>query len=311
MRHPVSAYLVRFAVPILLLVVTLLAPSDQLKAQTNEYCPVTTSEKADPNIYLDYEDKRIHFCCNKCKRDFIADPDAYLANLKDVDAEPTSDKLAHYAEDAEREAAKASVSDDGHNHDHAVSSADSSEGATGSLGQKDHDDTDVDLNHGSGTEPDSDHDHATDHGESISVLGFLGKLHPVAVHFPIALIIMALIFVGTKFVLGSEIFDQMAAVIMYWAAFFAVVAALLGWARASGASFPSALEEYFEWHRLLGLASTGLTVLTALVAYHWRKRDSQRSQLLFRVLLVLNVVAIGVTGHLGATLVFGPNYYGL
>lgn len=311
MRHPVSAYLVRFAVPLLLLVVTFLAPSGQLKAQTNEYCPVTTSEKADPNIYLDYEDKRIHFCCNKCKRDFIADPDEYIVSLRDVDAEPASDKLAHYAEDAEREAAKASVSDDGHNHDHAVSSADSSEGATGSLGQKVHDDTDVDLNHGSGTEPDSDHDHATDHGASISVLGFLGKLHPVAVHFPIALIIMALIFVGTKFVLGSEIFDQMAAVTMYWAAFFAVVAALLGWARASGASFPSALEEYFEWHRLLGLASTVLTVLTALVAYHWRKRDSQRSRLLFRVLLVLNAVAIGVTGHLGATLVFGPNYYGL
>lgn len=311
MRHPICAYLVRFAVPILLLVVTLLAPVGQLKAQTNEYCPVTTSEKADPNIYLDYEDRRIYFCCNKCKRDFIADPDAYLANLKDVDAEPTSDKLAHYAEDAEREAAKASVSDDGHNHDHTTTATDSSAEAGGASGPENHGEADAGSDHDHESESDSAHDHDTDHGESTSLIGFLGKLHPVIVHFPIALVIMALIFVGTRFVLGSEVFDQMAAITMYWAAFFAVVAALLGLARASGASFPSTLEEYFEWHRLLGLASTGLTVLTALLAYHWRKRDSQRSRLLFRVLLVLNVMAIGVTGHLGASLVFGPNYYGL
>jgi len=279
------------------------------QTQTNEFCPVTTSEKADPNIYLDYEGNRIHFCCNKCKRDFISDPDAYLANLEDVVTEPTTDKLAHYALDAERNAAEVTESHDGHDHDHTESNTDSSDMAGGNLSPEDHGDTNVGADHSHGSEPDSDHDHATDHSESKSVLGFLGKLHPVAVHFPIALVIMALIFVGTRFVLGLDVFDQMAAITMYWAAFFAMVAVLLGLARASGASFPSTLEEYFEWHRLLGLASAGLTVITAYIGLVWRKRGSGRAKLLFKSLLVINAILIGITGHLGATLVFGPNYY--
>lgn len=306
--HPVA----RLAILLLLSVVASMLPSGVARAQSNEYCPVTTSETADPNIYLDYEGQRIHFCCNKCKRDFIADPDAYLADLKGVEFVPTSDKLAHYAQDAELQALNGAESGDGHdhNHDHEQSAQDSSGVASGREHTDDHLDSDKGSDHGHESESEAGHDHATGHGDSTSVIGILGKFHPVVVHFPIALVIMALIFAGTRSLLGTEIFDQMAAITVYWAAFFAVIAALLGLARSAGANFPTTLEGYFEWHRLLGLASTGLTVLTAFVAYYWRKGGSQRGRLLFRLLLVVNVIAIGVTGHLGATLVFGPNYYG-
>lgn len=255
------------------------------QSKTNEYCPVTTTEKADPNIYVDYKGQRIHFCCQKCKRDFLDNPDAYLGNLQLSGSDSALDTLTPASQDASINGPGSSVS--------RVGDAD-----------------EVAADHQHESSPESDHDHATDHGERAGVLSFLGKFHPVVVHFPIALVITALIFVGSRLVLGREVFDQMAVIVMYWAAFFAVVAALLGLARGSGASFPSFLQEYFEWHRLVGLISTGLTVLTALAGYYWRRAGTPRSRRLFRSLLVLNVIAIGVTGHLGATLVYGPNYYG-
>jgi len=310
-----SVAMQRYLPRVLLLVVMIMAGLSGLgsktQAQTNEYCPVTTSEKADPNIFLDYQGKRVHFCCNKCKRDFLADPDAYLANLKGLRPEPTSDKLAHYAQDAEREAEEAAQHDDGHDHVHTMPGSDSMGLSDGTVLPEDQSDLEEVATHSHDAESESDHDHATDHGEGTSLIGFLGKFHPVVVHFPIALVFMALIFVGTRFVLGMELFDQMAAVTIYWAAFFAIVAALLGLARSSGANFPTTLEEYFEWHRLLGLVSTGLTAFTAIAAYYWRNKARRGGRSLFVALLILNVIAIGVTGHLGATLVYGPNYYGL
>lgn len=311
MKSLVHRYVTRLPALLVLLAGISLSLGSMVHARMNEYCPVTTTEKADPNIFVDYQGKRIHFCCNKCKRDFLADPEAYLANLQAGESGPTSDSSAHHDEDAEREAAGAAEPKNEHDHDHAASSPDTSYTAAGGLGEEDQGEANAGSGHGPGSESEARHNHATDHGEGTGVIGFLGKFHPVVVHFPIALVFMALIFTLTRLLLGTEIFDQMAAVTIYWAAFFAVVAALLGLARSAGAHFPTILEEYFEWHRFLGLVSTGLTVITALAAYYWRNKAWRRGRAVFIVLLILNVIAIAVTGHLGATLVYGPNYYGL
>jgi uncharacterized membrane protein/YHS domain-containing protein len=285
--------------------------SDQ--APANEYCPVTTSEKADPNIFVDFEGQRIHFCCQKCKRDFLADPEEYIGNLKLASTEPTSDKPAQDAQEGEMSgSSSAGGSPDGHDHQHEVSGSDTgSPGlSTDTSGEAPHD-ADHESARDHQSREDAEHDHATDHGSKSGIVAFLGKFHPVVVHFPIALVIMAGIFLLSRSLLGLEVFNQMAAITMYWAALFAVVAALLGLARASGADFPSFLAEYFQWHRLLGLVSAGLTVGTAIAGLVWRRRGSGKAKTLFVVLLVLNVIAIGITGHLGATLVYGPDYYNL
>lgn len=285
MSSLIHNYLTRIPFTLILIVVILGSSASVIRAQSNEYCPVTTSEKSDSNIFLDYQGKRIYFCCNKCKRDFIADPDAYVKNLQ-VQETKISDDTSNQTES---ETAHTTNSHENHSHDTA----------------------DNNLNNNDTSVSKTAHDHATDHDESSDIIGFLGKFHPVIIHFSIALVIMALIFVGTRFVLGTEMFDHMAVITIYWAAFFAIISALLGLARASGAQFPDSLEEFLEWHRLLGLISTGLTVLTAIAGYYWRKKSSSQSRILFFALLVLNVIAIGITGHLGATLVYGPNYYNL
>jgi len=47
----------------------------------NTMCPVMTDQPVDPDVFVDHEGTRIHFCCAKCQAKFIADPGAYLGNL--------------------------------------------------------------------------------------------------------------------------------------------------------------------------------------------------------------------------------------
>jgi YHS domain-containing protein len=56
-----------------------------LKPQT--ICPVMGGE-IDKNIYLDFEGKRIYFCCDGCKGTFKKDPEKYLKKIRDAGEEP-------------------------------------------------------------------------------------------------------------------------------------------------------------------------------------------------------------------------------
>jgi YHS domain-containing protein len=42
-----------------------------------EVCPIT-GKKIDKSVYVDYEGKRVYFCCPGCKATFSKDPDKYV-----------------------------------------------------------------------------------------------------------------------------------------------------------------------------------------------------------------------------------------
>jgi YHS domain-containing protein len=48
---------------------------------TNAICPVMPDMKAEPDIFTDYEGKRIYFCCRNCKAAFGKNPKKYLSRL--------------------------------------------------------------------------------------------------------------------------------------------------------------------------------------------------------------------------------------
>jgi len=48
---------------------------------TNVICPVMTDMKARPDIFTDYQGKRVYFCCPSCKAAFERDPERYLPLL--------------------------------------------------------------------------------------------------------------------------------------------------------------------------------------------------------------------------------------
>lgn len=53
-------------------------------------CPVMLGNKVDPSIYVDYEGKRVFFCCDVCKDTFEQDPNKYLDELPQF-GEPVTD----------------------------------------------------------------------------------------------------------------------------------------------------------------------------------------------------------------------------
>lgn len=57
--------------------------ADDERAPENAICPVM-GNPVDPEVYVDYEGRRIGFCCPGCDAEFMADPEKYL---KKVDAE--------------------------------------------------------------------------------------------------------------------------------------------------------------------------------------------------------------------------------
>jgi len=50
--------------------------------QTQIVCPVLGG-KIDKKVYVDYQGKRIYFCCQGCEAEFKKDPEKYMKKMQD------------------------------------------------------------------------------------------------------------------------------------------------------------------------------------------------------------------------------------
>ena len=140
------------------------------------------------------------------------------------------------------------------------------------------------------------------------ILHWLGVFHPVVVHFPIALLLLAALMEGVDALRGpSEKIAFATGVALGLGALAALIAAGLGWADAATMGVEAALKPVLAWHRWLG---TGVAV-GACLAWGLRQRVMSTGTGIGTYRLVLGLVALGtaVVGHLGGTLVYGLDYY--
>ncbi|MBN1308826.1 MAG: YHS domain-containing protein [Chitinispirillaceae bacterium] len=56
-------------------------------AGTQKTCPVT-GDPVDKRVFVDYQGKRIYFCCASCKTNFGKDPAKYLKKMSDKGEKP-------------------------------------------------------------------------------------------------------------------------------------------------------------------------------------------------------------------------------
>lgn len=141
--------------------------------------------------------------------------------------------------------------------------------------------------------------------ESMGVVTFLGRLHPMVVHFPIALVIAA----AAAEALGAwrphPTFDGAGHFLAWAAAVTAPPAALLGLAYAWGTTYPPDLAPYFWWHRFAGLTAAILAASAPGVRAEARRRNARG---LYALLLAAAALAVSAAGYLGAALTFGPDH---
>ena len=133
----------------------------------------------------------------------------------------------------------------------------------------------------------------------------LGRLHPMMVHFPIGLLIVA--GVMELFTLG-RFRHPLRDGIRFLAVFgsiSAILAAIMGWLLAENEGVTGST---LDIHRLIGFGSAGLSFF--LLAF-LRKSEldlKANSIKIYRTLLFTTGIGIGLAGHFGASLTHGEDY---
>ena len=141
--------------------------------------------------------------------------------------------------------------------------------------------------------------------------GLLGRVHPLLVHFPIALLLAGALAEILGALRGRTGSSPAARFCVGLGALGAAAAALTGWMRAEHFAALPGTEGNVDLHRWFAVSTTGLALLLALVGLLSRERSSNvRAPGLgvFRWGLLLAAVLVAVTAHFGGTLVYGADF---
>lgn len=135
-----------------------------------------------------------------------------------------------------------------------------------------------------------------------------GKLHPLVVHFPIALLVVALVFEFLRFRRGENKPSSGGMICLVLGTIGAIAAATLGWSSAESSGYGGTTAWILTTHRWAGVATAILAVLACLVASVARLGNDSRLLNGYRVAMVFAVISVSVAGHFGGSLVHGETY---
>lgn len=141
-----------------------------------------------------------------------------------------------------------------------------------------------------------------------TLLRFVGRLHPALVHFPIALFIVAALLEVVRLVRRKPEPSPSAVTCVVIGAATGVAVAFSGWMNADFESHAAALEDELFWHRWLGVGVAAAGVAAAGVALGARVVKAPAFQRVYALLLLGVAAMVGLTGHFGGSMVYGPAY---
>ena len=138
-------------------------------------------------------------------------------------------------------------------------------------------------------------------------MSFIGKFHPLLVHFPIALVLVAAAAELMVIATPHQAWRTVAIANLRAGAAMGVVTAITGWLFAAS-PFVDATTS-LEWHRWLGMAGAAGAIGAALLTLRLHV-SSRRSAFVYRFTLFVTALLVAITGHLGGALVWGAGFLG-
>ncbi len=137
----------------------------------------------------------------------------------------------------------------------------------------------------------------------------LGRMHPAVLHFPVALLSVAALF--AVFAFGNANMDKAAIYCLFLGSLGACVAAVSGWGFAEHEGWAAWTEEKFGepkyMHRWGGISVAALSLFVFCLAFFTRM-NPDRSQLWWKLGVVLVAALVGFVGHLGGKLTHDDLY---
>jgi len=135
-------------------------------------------------------------------------------------------------------------------------------------------------------------------------MALIGKLHPLLVHFPIALVMAAAAAELVAIATPRHAWHTVAVANIRLGAALGVVTAVTGWLFASSPLVDASPS--LEWHRWVGMAGATGAIGAALLSS--RLPVPSRRSFVYRVTLFVTALLVAITGHLGGTLVWGAGF---
>ncbi len=138
------------------------------------------------------------------------------------------------------------------------------------------------------------------------LIALFGRFHPMLVHFPIALLVVATGLRLGALTLKRPALNAGTRGLVYLAAASAVLSAGAGLALAAGDTWHGSSADTLERHKWLALAGTLIAVVAAALE---RARPQKENDVMNAVLLVVSTGLIAAGAHLGGSLVFGDDHF--
>lgn len=126
----------------------------------------------------------------------------------------------------------------------------------------------------------------------------LGRLHPLIVHFPISLILVALLLEVLQWSGRAPDMRVAVRILIIVSALSSIAAVAFGLLLANTESYGSDLLPIHQW--------TGIATMVLACVCWWLSGNTSRT--LFRTFLITTVVTVSIAGHFGASLTHGDDY---
>ena len=133
----------------------------------------------------------------------------------------------------------------------------------------------------------------------LNVIDFIGRFHPVFIHLPIGILLMACFFqiISTRAKFAS--LKPAIPVLIFWGMISAILSCITGLALANNGDYEDVTVDQHQW--------LGISVAFVSIVYYLLNKKLFRGNAI-QVLSFLLIILITITGHLGGSITHGPNY---
>ncbi len=145
-----------------------------------------------------------------------------------------------------------------------------------------------------------------DESESFWLWDFFGRLHPMIVHFPIALLIFGAVLELLSVRKFQSKFRPGISLLVIAGSLSAILSAIFGYQLANAEGTTGAT---LDLHQQIGIGTAILSFILLFLLYRVGKKPAENSRIIvFRSILFFTAIAVSVTGHFGGSLTHGEDF---